>query len=277
MTTTRQLSVKETTMDLTRIRKNIDDLDSMIITLLAKRADLVSAAGQLKKNEQGVRDPKRVEQVIEKVRGRAEAAGLDPAIAEEIYRTMIGCFMRKELKEFGERERQTKEGNPPADIVIRKVTDWDCDQIVSIFNYYVEHGFAAYPEKPQDRKFFDFIKTIIYGDAFFALETREKKIIGFGLLKKYHPYPAFNRTAEAGYFILPEYTGRGLGGLLLEVLEREARVMEVDNLLVNISSLNPPSLAFHKKHGFRECGRFEKILIKFGRDMDIVWMQKMLR
>ncbi len=262
-------------MDLTRIRKNIDDLDSMIITLLAKRADLVSAAGRLKKNEQGVRDPKRVEQVIEKVRGKAGAAGLDPAIAEEIYRTIIGCFIRKELQEFG--ERQTKEGNPPADILVRKVRDQDRGQIVSIFNYYVEHGFAAYPEKPQDLKFFDFIKTIIYGDAFFALETREKRIIGFGLLKKYHPYPAFDRTAEAGYFILPEDTGRGLGGLLLEALEKEARRMGVDNLLVNISSLNPPSLAFHKKHGFRECGRFEKILTKSGRDMDIVWMQKMLR
>lgn len=261
-------------MDLTRIRKNIDDLDSMIITLLAKRADFVSAAGQLKKNEQGVRDPKRVEQVIGKVRGRAEATGLDPAIAEEIYRAIIGCFMRKELKAFG--ERQAKEGNPPPDIIIRKAADQDCDQIVSIFNYYVEHGFAAYPEKALDRKFFDFIKTIIYGDAFYVIETGEKKITGFGFLKKYHPYPAFNRTAEAGYFILPEYTGRGLGGLLLEVLEKEAGTMGIDNLLANISSLNPPSLAFHKKHGFRECGRFEKILAKFGRDMDIVWMQKML-
>lgn len=246
----------------------------MIITLLAKRADLVSAAGRLKKSDEGVRDPKRVEQVIEKVRGRAEATGLDPAIAEAIYRTIIGCFIRTELKEYG--ERQLKGGNPPADIIIRKVTDRDRDQIVSIFNHYVEHGFAAYPEKTLDRQFFDFIKTIIYGDAFFALETKEKNIIGFGFLKKYHPYPAFNRTAEAGYFILPQYTRCGLGGLLLEALEKEARTMGVDNLLANISSLNPPSLAFHRKHGFLECGRFEKILTKFGQDLDIVWMQKTL-
>ena len=52
--------------------------------------------------------------------------------------------------------------------------------------------------------------------------------------------------------------------------------MGVDNLLANISSLNPPSLEFHRKHGFRECGRFEKILTKFGQDLDIVWMQKRL-
>lgn len=88
-------------MDLTRIRKNIDDLDSMIITLLAKRADMVSAAGRLKKDEQCVRDPKRVNQVLRNVRERAAGKGLDPAVAEEVYRTIIRCFVNKELKEFG--------------------------------------------------------------------------------------------------------------------------------------------------------------------------------
>ncbi len=87
-------------MELLETRRQIDLIDSEIINLLAKRAALVSAAGKLKKDEQGVRDPKRVEQVIEKVKAKASAAGLDPAIAEEIYRTIIGCFVRKEMKEF---------------------------------------------------------------------------------------------------------------------------------------------------------------------------------
>ncbi|MGE5173066.1 MAG: chorismate mutase [Betaproteobacteria bacterium] len=91
-------------MDLTRIRKNIDDLDSMIITLLAKRADMVSAAGRLKKNEKGVRDPKRVEQVIEKVRAKAIEKGLAPEIAERAYRTIIACFIERELDEFSAKE-----------------------------------------------------------------------------------------------------------------------------------------------------------------------------
>ena len=87
-------------MDLVEIRQQIDSIDSDIINLLSKRAGLVSAAGKLKMDEKGVRDPKRVEQVIEKVKAKASAAGLDPAIAEEIYRTIIGCFVRKEMKEF---------------------------------------------------------------------------------------------------------------------------------------------------------------------------------
>ncbi|MBI1811427.1 MAG: chorismate mutase, partial [Nitrospirae bacterium] len=48
----------------------------------------------------GVRDPKRVEQVINKVKTRAAEAGLDPYIAEQIYKTIISCFIDRELKEF---------------------------------------------------------------------------------------------------------------------------------------------------------------------------------
>jgi L-amino acid N-acyltransferase YncA len=159
---------------------------------------------------------------------------------------------------------------------IRRAMDADCDSIVRIFNHYVEHSFAAYPEQPLDERLFDFLKTIVYGNAFFVVVSRTDGIIGFGFLKKYHPYPAFNRTAEVGYFLLPEHTRRGAGGLLLKRLEQEARQLGVDNLLANISAQNPQSIAFHKKQGFRECGRFEKILTKFGQDLDVIWMQKRL-
>lgn len=87
-------------MDLNEIRTKIDSIDSAIVHLLAQRSELVRAAGKLKKDEQGVRDQKRVEQVIEKVRAKAVGAGLPPDIAEQIYRTIIGCFVEKELQEF---------------------------------------------------------------------------------------------------------------------------------------------------------------------------------
>ncbi len=87
-------------MELKEIRHEIDKIDTEIIGLLSKRAELVIKAGNLKKDEQGVRDPKRVEQVINKVKSKAAEVGLDPDIAEKIYRTIISCFIDRELKEF---------------------------------------------------------------------------------------------------------------------------------------------------------------------------------
>ena len=260
-------------MNLVEIRQQIDSIDDEIIKSLSKRAELVAAAGKLKKDEEGVRDPKRVEQVIEKVKAKALSAGLDQAIAEDIYRTIIGCFVRREMKDFRER---AKENPLTADgFRIRNVVDQDRDGITAIFNHYVEHSFAAYPEQPIDRTFIDFMKKIIYGDSFFVLE-KEEKIVGFAFLKRYHPYPAFNRVAETGYFLLPEYTRKGLGNRLLNTLEQEAGMLGIDTLLANTSSHNEPSLVFHEQQGFRECGRFKRISRKFGQDVDIVWMQKFI-
>ncbi len=87
-------------MNLEEIRRKIDSVDGDIITLLSQRAGLVSEAGKLKKDLHAVKDPKRVEQVLAKVKVKAFYAGLDPAIAEEVYRTIIGCFVDKEHAEF---------------------------------------------------------------------------------------------------------------------------------------------------------------------------------
>jgi L-amino acid N-acyltransferase YncA/chorismate mutase len=259
-------------VNLDEIRQQIDSIDGEIINQISRRAGLVAAAGKLKKDEQGVRDPKRVEQVVDSVKKKAAASGLDPAIAEDIYRTIIRCFVRREMKEFDDREK----GNAmtAGGFAIRKAVDRDGDAITAIFNHYVEHSFAAYPEAPVDHRFFEFMKKIIYGDAFFVLETAEKRIAGFAFLKRYHTYPEFNRVAETGYFILPEYTRKGLGNTLLNALEQEAGRLGIDTLLANISSHNQPSLAFHEKRGFKECGRFKRVSRKFGHDVDIVWMQK---
>ena len=100
-------------MELDEIRSRIDGIDARIISLLAKRSEMVSAAGKLKKSEQGVRDLQRVGQVLQKVRAKAAEAGLDEGIAEEIYRTVIGCFVRKELKEFAAGEAGRKKTCPP--------------------------------------------------------------------------------------------------------------------------------------------------------------------
>jgi L-amino acid N-acyltransferase YncA len=53
--------------------------------------------------------------------------------------------------------------------------------------------------------------------------------------------------------------------------------MNITTLLANICSLNKQSLKFHRKNGFKRCGTFRKIGTKFGKDFDVVWMQKPLK
>lgn len=83
---------------LEEIRENIDSLDRDIIGLISQRQKWVVEAGKLKKNEDGVRAPARVEQVIEKARNIAVEKESNPDVVEKTYRAMIAAFIEFELK-----------------------------------------------------------------------------------------------------------------------------------------------------------------------------------
>lgn len=76
------------------------------------------------------------------------------------------------------------------------------------------------------------------------------------------------------YFILPGYMNQGLGSRLLSALTDDAKEKGISTLIVNMSSLNEPSIGFHKKHGFIEVGRLPGVGMKFDTPFDVIWMQK---
>jgi isochorismate pyruvate lyase len=91
---------------LADVRSRIDDLDAQLVALLARRQALVLAAARFKRDEDAVRAPGRVDQVVAGVRRRAEAAGLDAGVAEAVWRAMITSFIELEL------ERHRRDADP---------------------------------------------------------------------------------------------------------------------------------------------------------------------
>jgi L-amino acid N-acyltransferase YncA len=160
------------------------------------------------------------------------------------------------------------------DYIIRSAVDSDAAAITAIYNYFAANSFAAYPSKPIDQTFFERFKALAAGYPFYVVESPEKQVVGFAQIRPYHPADTLQRTAEITYFILPEHTGHGLGAKLLQMLEIDARQRGIDTILASISSFNVQSLNFHRKHGFSECGRFKRVGLKFGKEFDIIWVQK---
>jgi L-amino acid N-acyltransferase YncA len=157
---------------------------------------------------------------------------------------------------------------------IRRVRESDGSKVIGIFNHYAEHSFAAYPDEAVTIDFFDALREMMCGTSFYVVEKDRKDIVGFGLLREYHRSTVFCRAAELTYFIIPDCQRRGLGTTLLGLLASDARKMKIITLLASISSLNEKSIAFHTKNGFSECGRLKQVGMKFGKEFDIVWMQK---
>jgi phosphinothricin acetyltransferase len=140
----------------------------------------------------------------------------------------------------------------------------------------VENSFAAYPEQKVPYEFYGMLMQLAKGYPFYVALTGDK-VVGYGLLRPHAPFGTFRRAAELTCFIAPEHTGNGIGTLILDHLAADARGMGIDTILAGVSSANEGSIAFHKKYGFAECGRFRCAGKKFGKDFDEVWLQLFLK
>ena len=102
---------------------------------------------------------------------------------------------------------------------ISQISNEDREQLIDIFNYYVENSFAAYPENKLTYQAFDMFLQVSNGFPAGTIKDKNGKVIGFGMLRAHDPMHTFSHTAD-------------------------------------ISSLNPDSIKFHQKNGFMECGRY---------------------
>ena len=83
--------------DLSQVRVEIDRIDNGLIDLIAERFGYVERAWQIKLGlGQEASVPWRNQQVIDKVRARANEKGLPPDLAEALWRQMIGWFIQYE-------------------------------------------------------------------------------------------------------------------------------------------------------------------------------------
>lgn len=161
-------------------------------------------------------------------------------------------------------------------VTLTPMTPDDRVPVIDIFNHYVEHSFAAYHEIPVAYEFFDTFLGMSRGLPTAVARDDAGAVVGFGLLRPYNAMSAFARTAELTYFLHPEWTGRGVGGQMLDHLLDAGRAQGLTTVLASISSLNEGSLRFHAKHGFTECGRLVGVGRKHGRTFDVVYCQRSL-
>lgn len=81
---------------MNEVRREIDRLDGALVDLLAERWGYVDRAWQLKNSPEEATVHWRIQEVIDKVRVRSEDQGLPPALAEALWRQIIGWGIQYE-------------------------------------------------------------------------------------------------------------------------------------------------------------------------------------
>lgn len=83
--------------EMAEVRFEIDRIDRALVDLISERFGYVDRAWQLKQHgSEGAVVPWRIQQVIDRVRARADDRGVSPALIEALWRQMIGWFIQYE-------------------------------------------------------------------------------------------------------------------------------------------------------------------------------------
>ena len=86
--------------DMNDIRAEIDNIDHLVIQLLATRFDYVKAASQFKKNATDVQAKERFNSMLEQRKLWADELGLNGDVIKELYANLVRYFIDEELKHF---------------------------------------------------------------------------------------------------------------------------------------------------------------------------------
>jgi L-amino acid N-acyltransferase YncA len=159
---------------------------------------------------------------------------------------------------------------------IRPATESDLPAILAIYNDAVLHTTAIWNETPVDlenRRAWLKERT---GRGFPILVADRDGAIGYGSFGDFRPFEGYRVTVEHSVYIAKESRGQGAGAALLDALIAEARKLEKKNMIGAIDAANLASIKLHEKFGFKEAGRMPGVGVKFGKPVDLVFMQKTL-
>lgn len=157
--------------------------------------------------------------------------------------------------------------------MLRLATANDLVPINAIYNHYVTTSTATYqtvPSTDAERSTW----FVAHGERHPVIVAEiGGQVVGWGSLSPFHARAAFARTVEDSLYIHPDFHRRGVGRALLTDLIKRGRSIGHHTIIAAISSDQEPSIALHRSFGFTDGGRLREVGNKFGRWLDLVYLQ----
>jgi phosphinothricin acetyltransferase len=165
----------------------------------------------------------------------------------------------------------------PARFLIRDAVESDLPRILTIFNEAIRTSTAVWhlEETTLDARQAWLRERQGRGLPVLVAEL-EGSAQGFASYGDFRPFAGYALTVEHSIYVDQALRGRGLGQGLLEALQDRAVAAGMHVMLAGIEASNVASAALHRKAGFEEAGRLRQVGRKFGRWLDLLFMQKIL-
>ncbi len=159
---------------------------------------------------------------------------------------------------------------------IRRAEIGDLPAITDIYNAAVFKTTATFDTEPQtlaaQKVWFD-----DHGADYPLLVCiQDTQLVGWAALSSWSDRCSYKTTGEVSVYVGEDQRGQGLGGQLLGALVAAGRAAGIHLAVARIVEGNPASIAIHQKHGFKISGKMSEAGFKFGKYLDVIFMEQLL-
>ena len=162
-------------------------------------------------------------------------------------------------------------------IAIRAATEDDLPAILAIHNDAVLTTTAIWSVHPAD---LDNRRAVLADrvakDYAFLVATEGAVLLGYATFGDFRPHDGYFKTVEHSIYVHKHQQRRGVARALFPPLIEAARRIGKHAMIGGIDATNLGSIALHAQFGFVEVGRLPQVGFKFGRYLDLVFLQKLL-
>lgn len=157
---------------------------------------------------------------------------------------------------------------------IRDAEIVDLETITEIYNDAVQNTTAIWNERTVDVD----DRAAWLADRFRAgypvlVASDDDGVLGYATFGDWRPHDGFRNTVEHSVYVRGDQRGRGIGKALMNELIARARAIGKHVMVAAVASENTGSIVLHERLGFVETGRMPQVGVKFGRWLDLTFLQ----
>lgn len=162
-------------------------------------------------------------------------------------------------------------------VLVRAATDADLPAILDIYNDAILTTTAVYQYEPHTLEMRGAWLHEKQAAGFPVLVAVEDgAIAGFGNLGTWRAAAAYRYTVENSVYVAADRRGQGIGKRLLGELIEAARSMQAHAVIAVVDADNAVSIGLHEAFGFERAAYFRQVGRKFGRWLDLVFLELVL-
>lgn len=110
----------------------------------------------------------------------------------------------------------------------------------------------------------------------FLVAAEGADVLGYATFGDFRPHDGYFRTVEHSVYVARAHRRKGIARSLLPPLFEAARHLGKHAMVGGIDAANAESIRLHETFGFRRVGLLPEVGYKFGRYLDLLFMQKII-